>query len=101
MPRGVTTTRVRRRQSDAKWRASVAMCYNIMKNVIPNQKKLGRRKVSKVIKVIHGLYQIFFGKIVCHLGKFQNFQELLFPLRNHILIAHYWLVPGTDSRVYV
>ncbi|XP_060593744.1 uncharacterized protein LOC132748200, partial [Ruditapes philippinarum] len=49
MPRGVTTTRVRRRQSDAKWRASVAMCYNIMKNVIPNQKKLGRRKVSKAL----------------------------------------------------
>ncbi|XP_045175134.2 uncharacterized protein LOC123536222 isoform X2 [Mercenaria mercenaria] len=49
MPRGVTPTRVRRRQSDAKWRASVAMCYNIMKNVIPNQKKLGRRKVSKAL----------------------------------------------------
>lgn len=49
MPRGVTQTRVRRRQSDAKWRASVAMCYNIMKHVIPNQRKLGRRKISKAL----------------------------------------------------
>jgi len=44
--------RVRRRQSDAKWRASVAMCYNIMKNVIPNHKKLGRRKLSKVFIIV-------------------------------------------------
>ncbi|XP_052802360.1 uncharacterized protein LOC128232698 [Mya arenaria] len=52
MPRGVTPVRVRRRQSDAKWRASVAMCYNIMKNVIPNSKKIGKtskRKLSKAL----------------------------------------------------
>ncbi|KAL3842502.1 hypothetical protein ACJMK2_020507 [Sinanodonta woodiana] len=41
--------RARRRQSDAKWRASVAMCYDIMKNVIPDHKKLSRRKVSKAL----------------------------------------------------
>ena len=60
MPRGMFHTRVRRRQSDAKWRASVAMCYGIMKNVIPNQKKLGRRKISKVcnIHVHFGFYNI-------------------------------------------
>ena len=52
MPRGVTPTRVRRRQSDAKWRASVAMCYNVMKHVIPHSKrysKASKRKLSKVI----------------------------------------------------
>jgi len=52
MPRGITPVRARRRQSDAKWRASVAMCYNVMKNVIPNSKKIGKtskRKLSKVI----------------------------------------------------
>ncbi|KAK3585409.1 hypothetical protein CHS0354_020122 [Potamilus streckersoni] len=47
MPR--TVMRARRRQSDAKWRASVAMCYDIMKNVIPDHKKLSRRKVSKAL----------------------------------------------------
>jgi len=52
MPRGAMPIRVRRRQSDAKWRASVAMCYNIMKNVIPNHKKLGRRKLSKVFIIV-------------------------------------------------
>ncbi|KAL4225516.1 hypothetical protein ACF0H5_016204 [Mactra antiquata] len=53
MPCGrvVTQTRARRRQSDAKWRAGVAMCYSIMKNAVPNQKKLGRRKVSKALTI--------------------------------------------------
>ncbi|XP_052256970.1 uncharacterized protein LOC127862057 isoform X1 [Dreissena polymorpha] len=52
MPRGVTPTRVRRRQSDAKWRASVAMCYNVMKHVIPHSKrysKASKRKLSKAL----------------------------------------------------
>lgn len=39
--------RVRRRQSDAKWRASVAMCYETLKTIIPNNEKLSKRKISK------------------------------------------------------
>ena len=41
--------RARRRQSDAKWRASVASCYETLKFVIPNGKVLPKRKASKVI----------------------------------------------------
>lgn len=39
--------RVRRRQSDAKWRASVAMCYETLKTIIPNNEKMSKRKISK------------------------------------------------------
>ncbi|KAL8572831.1 hypothetical protein ACOMHN_025006 [Nucella lapillus] len=39
--------RTRRRQSDAKWRASVASCYETLKFVIPNGKTLPKRKASK------------------------------------------------------
>lgn len=47
--RGHAPMRMRRRQSDAKWRASVASCYETLKFVIPNQKSLPKRKTSKVI----------------------------------------------------
>ncbi|KAK7098750.1 uncharacterized protein [Littorina saxatilis] len=39
--------RTRRRQSDAKWRASVASCYETLKFIIPNGKTLPKRKASK------------------------------------------------------
>lgn len=41
--------RVRRRQSDAKWRASVAVCYEKLKHVIPDCDKISKRKISKVL----------------------------------------------------
>uniref|UniRef100_K1PNY4 BHLH domain-containing protein n=1 Tax=Magallana gigas TaxID=29159 RepID=K1PNY4_MAGGI len=47
MVRGSVPMRVRRRQSDAKWRASVAMCYETLKTIIPNNEKLSKRKISK------------------------------------------------------
>ncbi|XP_069133155.1 uncharacterized protein [Argopecten irradians] len=50
MPRGSTfQMRVRRRQSDAKWRASVATCYETLKNIIPNRDKMPKRKISKAL----------------------------------------------------
>ena len=48
MPRGSVPMRVRRRQSDAKWRASVAICFDTLKQVIPNNEKMSKRKISKV-----------------------------------------------------
>lgn len=48
MVKGSVPMRVRRRQSDAKWRASVAMCYDTLKSIIPNNEKLSKRKISKV-----------------------------------------------------
>lgn len=41
--------RVRRRQSDAKWRASVASCYETLKHVIPDCDKISKRKISKAL----------------------------------------------------
>lgn len=46
--RGQAPIRTRRRQSDAKWRASVASCYETLKFVIPNKDALPKRKTSKV-----------------------------------------------------
>jgi hypothetical protein len=48
MRRGSVPMRVRRRQSDAKWRASVATCYETLKHVIPDCDKISKRKISKV-----------------------------------------------------
>ena len=41
--------KAKRRQSDAKWRASVATCYDTLKYVVPNVKNMAKRKISKVI----------------------------------------------------
>ncbi|XP_005105844.2 uncharacterized protein LOC101854740 [Aplysia californica] len=41
--------RAKRRQSDAKWRASVATCYDTLKYVVPNMKQMSRRKISKAL----------------------------------------------------
>ncbi|KAL5007111.1 hypothetical protein ScPMuIL_015917 [Solemya velum] len=49
MKKGTVPMRVRRRQSDAKWRASVAKCYDTLKYVIPDCRKQSRRKVSKAL----------------------------------------------------
>ena len=40
--------RLRRRQSDAKWRANVASCYETLKNIIPHNKRASKRQISKV-----------------------------------------------------
>lgn len=40
--------RARRRQSDAKWRASVATCYDALRHAVPETKCLSKKKVSKV-----------------------------------------------------
>jgi len=40
--------RVRRRQSDAKWRANVASCYETLKLIIPMNKRASKRQISKV-----------------------------------------------------
>ncbi|XP_062603629.1 uncharacterized protein LOC134265438 isoform X2 [Saccostrea cucullata] len=47
MAKGSVPMRVRRRQSDAKWRASVATCYDTLKSIIPNNEKMSKRKISK------------------------------------------------------
>ncbi|XP_061178600.1 uncharacterized protein LOC133187258 isoform X2 [Saccostrea echinata] len=47
MAKGSVPMRVRRRQSDAKWRASVATCYDTLKSIIPNSDKMSKRKISK------------------------------------------------------
>ncbi|XP_048728620.1 uncharacterized protein LOC125646412 isoform X2 [Ostrea edulis] len=47
MVKGSVPMRVRRRQSDAKWRASVASCYDTLKTIIPDNEKMSRRKISK------------------------------------------------------
>ncbi|XP_046377521.2 uncharacterized protein LOC124149789 [Haliotis rufescens] len=49
MKRGSNSMRVRRRQSDAKWRASVSSCYDTLKFVIPDSCNLPRRKFSKAL----------------------------------------------------
>ncbi|XP_046580775.1 uncharacterized protein LOC124288308 [Haliotis rubra] len=49
MKRGANSMRVRRRQSDAKWRASVSSCYDTLKFVIPDSCNLPRRKFSKAL----------------------------------------------------
>lgn len=41
--------KAKRRQSDAKWRASVATCYDTLKYVVPNVKNMTKRKVSKAL----------------------------------------------------
>ena len=46
--RSFSPLRAKRRQSDAKWRASVASCYDALKFIVPNMKKLSKRKISKV-----------------------------------------------------
>ena len=43
------SVRVRRRQSDARWRANVASCYESLKHVIPVNKRASKRQISKVI----------------------------------------------------
>ncbi|XP_059150735.1 uncharacterized protein LOC131937372 isoform X2 [Physella acuta] len=46
---GYSPLRAKRRQSDAKWRASVATCYDALKYVVPNVKHLSKRKISKAL----------------------------------------------------
>ncbi|GFO05933.1 hypothetical protein PoB_003243800 [Plakobranchus ocellatus] len=41
--------KAKRRQSDAKWRASVATCYDALKYVVPNVKNMAKRKISKAL----------------------------------------------------
>ncbi|KAK3762938.1 hypothetical protein RRG08_008154 [Elysia crispata] len=41
--------KAKRRQSDAKWRASVATCYDTLKYVVPNVKNMAKRKISKAL----------------------------------------------------
>lgn len=50
MARRSNSMRVRRRQSDAKWRASVANCYTTLKIITStsSSKKKSKRKFSKV-----------------------------------------------------
>ncbi|XP_064605631.1 uncharacterized protein LOC135470549 isoform X2 [Liolophura sinensis] len=42
-------TKVRRRQSDAKWRASVQSCYESLKLIIPESRRSNKRKLSKAV----------------------------------------------------
>ncbi|KAH9499958.1 hypothetical protein Btru_076010, partial [Bulinus truncatus] len=46
---GFSPLRAKRRQSDAKWRASVATCYDALKYVVPNVQNLSKRKISKAL----------------------------------------------------
>ena len=45
--------RVRRRQSDARWRANVASCFETLKNIIPVNKRASKRQISKVRLMRH------------------------------------------------
>ena len=42
-------SRARRRQSDARWRASVASCYETLRLTIPMSKRATRKHISKVM----------------------------------------------------
>ena len=43
-----TPIRLRRRQSDARWRANVASCYETLKYIIPMNKRTSKKQISKV-----------------------------------------------------
>ncbi|CAG5118479.1 unnamed protein product, partial [Candidula unifasciata] len=49
LPEGGSPLRDKRRQSDAKWRASVATCYDVLKYVVPNVKHMSKKKISKAL----------------------------------------------------
>ena len=42
------TVRLKRRQSDARWRANVATCFETLKHVIPMNLRATKRQISKV-----------------------------------------------------
>jgi len=41
--------RFRRRQSDARWRANLASCYETLKLVIPLTTRASKKQISKVV----------------------------------------------------
>jgi len=42
--------RFRRRQSDARWRANLASCYETLKLVIPLTTRASKKQISKVVQ---------------------------------------------------
>jgi len=42
----------RRRQSDARWRANLASCYETLKLVIPLTTRASKKQISKVVKFV-------------------------------------------------
>jgi len=42
----------RRRQSDARWRANLASCYETLKLVIPLTTRASKKQISKVAQLI-------------------------------------------------
>ncbi|ELU08657.1 hypothetical protein CAPTEDRAFT_228277 [Capitella teleta] len=40
-------TQLRRRESDARWRANLANCYETLKNIIPINKRASKKQISK------------------------------------------------------
>jgi hypothetical protein len=43
------TRKIRRRQSDARWRANLTSCYETLKNIVPVNVRPSKKKVSKVL----------------------------------------------------
>jgi hypothetical protein len=41
-------SKTRRKESDARWRAGIASCFEILRNIIPNGKLYPKKKISKV-----------------------------------------------------
>ena len=46
------TVRLKRRQSDARWRANVATCFETLKHVIPMNLRATKRQISKVKQLL-------------------------------------------------
>jgi len=42
----------RRRQSDARWRANLASCYETLKQVIPLTTRASKKQISKVVHLL-------------------------------------------------
>jgi len=49
----------RRRQSDARWRANLASCYETLKLVIPLTTRASKKQISKVVELTYMLVYRF------------------------------------------
>jgi len=59
-PQEQCVKRFRRRQSDARWRANLASCYETLKLVIPLTTRASKKQISKVVQ----LYAVC--KLICY-----------------------------------
>jgi len=54
----------RRRQSDARWRANLASCYETLKLVIPLTTRASKKQISKVVQLSAlPVYHLYVGSL--------------------------------------